>query len=67
MKDSKLIIRQKPPKGEDGYHVFSIRIKNEIFRKIEEVSAQSGYSRNQLIGMFLSYALEHCELKGHDH
>ncbi|WP_295095492.1 CopG family transcriptional regulator [Ruminococcus sp.] len=58
-----LIIRPKRPKGDDGYKTFSIRIKEETVSRIEDVSAQTGHTRNELIGMFLEYALEHCSIE----
>ena len=61
-KDS-LIVKPKRPKGEDGYKVFSIRIKEEIVSKIEKISLQTGRSRNELIGMLLEYAVDRCEIK----
>ena len=59
MNDKRLIIQPKPPKGEDGYRVCSIRIKEQMLDRIEEVCAQTGYSRNKIIGLFISFALEH--------
>ena len=63
MADKELIIKPKRAKGEDGYKVFSIRIREEIVSRIDEVSAQTNRSRNELIGTFLSYALDHCVVK----
>ena len=63
MADKELIIKPKRAKGEDGYKVFSIRIREEIVSRIDEVSAQTNRSRNEMIGTFLSYALDHCVVK----
>lgn len=63
MKNEQLIIRPKHPKGEDGYRVFSIRIREEIVRKIDGISAKTGHSRNELIGMFLQFALDRCVIE----
>lgn len=52
MAEDKLIIRPKRPKGEDGYRTFSIRIKEEVVTKLEDICARSGYSRNELIAQF---------------
>lgn len=60
MSDKKLIIYPKRPKGEDGYKVFSIRIKEDVVEQINKIAEQTGYSRNELIGKFLEFALEHC-------
>lgn len=58
-----LIVKPKRPKGEDGYKVFSVRIKEETVSKIDEISAQTGRSRNELIGKFLEYAVERCKVE----
>lgn len=60
MRDNELILHPKKIRGEDGYKTFSIRIKDETVEKINRISAQTGYSRNELIGRFLEYAAEHC-------
>lgn len=61
--DDKLIIRPKKYKGNDGYKTFSIRIKEELVENIEMISTQTGHSRNELIGMFLEYAVGHCKIE----
>ena len=58
----KLVLRPKPLKGEDHHRNFSVRLQEEMVAALEQISAQSGYSRNKLIQIFLAYALEHYEL-----
>ena len=58
----KVIITKKPPKGEDGYKIFSIRIKEELFDGIEDLSAKTGRTRNELIGMLLEFGLSNAEV-----
>lgn len=60
MAQDKLIIKPKHAKGEDGYKIFSVRIKDSLVSRIEEISSQTGRSRNELIGIFLEYALDRC-------
>ena len=60
---SHLVLHTKRPKGEDGYKIFSIRIKEETVSKIEDVSSRTGHTRNELIGIFLDYAIEHCVIE----
>lgn len=60
MNHDSLVIKPKHPKGEDGYKVFSIRIKEETVTRLEEVAAKSGRSRNELVGIFLDFALDRC-------
>ena len=63
MSKQELIIKPKRTKGDDGYKVFSIRIKEEIVTRIDEVSAKTNRSRNELIGTFLNYTLDHCVIQ----
>ncbi|MCI9191275.1 MAG: ribbon-helix-helix protein, CopG family [Lachnospiraceae bacterium] len=58
MKNENLVIKPKRAKGEDGYKVFSIRIKEEIVAQIDDISARTGHSRNELISTFLEFALD---------
>ncbi|MBQ7572874.1 MAG: ribbon-helix-helix protein, CopG family [Clostridia bacterium] len=61
--DKKLIINKKSYKGEDGYKVFSVRIKNETVEKLDELSQKTNRSRNELVNMLLSFAIENSEVK----
>lgn len=49
-------------KGEDGYKIFSVRIRNETANALEELSVRSNRSRNELIGMILEYAVNHTDI-----
>ena len=60
MDEERLVISPKHAKGEDGFKTFSIRIRENLVEKINDISAQTGYSRNELIGKFLEYAVERC-------
>ncbi|MEG2233273.1 MAG: CopG family transcriptional regulator [Oscillospiraceae bacterium] len=62
MPKNKLTITAKPPKGEDGYRTFSIRIREETKARPEELSAKSGRTRNELIGTLLEFTLDNCEI-----
>lgn len=61
-----LIVTIKRPKGEDGYRTFSVRLKETVVSRMDEISKETGRSRNELIGLFLEYALEHYTLEGGD-
>lgn len=63
MSNDNLVIRPKKPKGEDGYKIFSIRVKEEIVTQIDSISAKTGRSRNELIGILLEYAIGHCVIE----
>lgn len=59
----KLIVSKKPLKGEDGYKVFSVRIKDETVEKLDKISKESNRSRNEIINIFLDFAIKNCEIK----
>lgn len=63
MSNENLVIRPKRPKGDDGYKTFSIRIKEDLVSKIDNISAKTGHSRNELISQFLEYAVKHCVIE----
>ncbi|MBQ6421717.1 MAG: CopG family transcriptional regulator [Clostridia bacterium] len=65
MKD-KLIITKKGVKGEDGYKVFSIRIREELVEKLDRLAQQTNRSRNDLINTLLDFAVEHSEVEETD-
>ena len=58
-----LIIKPKKYRGNDGYKTFSIRIKEELVENIDAISSQTGHSRNEIIGIFLDYAITHCKIE----
>lgn len=60
MKEDNLIVKLKRPKGDDGYKTFSIRIREDIVSRIDVIASQTGRSRNELISMFMEYALDRC-------
>ena len=55
--DDKLVI--KKARGEDGCRTFSIRVKDELVKSLDEIAETSGYSRNEIINLFLTYAIQH--------
>lgn len=61
--NDKLVIKPKKYKGNDGYKTFSIRIKEELVEDIDSVSIKTERSRNELIGIFLEYAVNHCKIE----
>lgn len=63
MDADRLSITPKRPKGDDGYKVFSIWIKEDIVKRLDTISAETGRSRNELIGLFLEYAADHCKIE----
>lgn len=62
MSNDQLIIKPKRAKGDDGYKIFSVRIKDEIVSQIDDIAAQTGRSRNELISTFLEFAIQRCQI-----
>lgn len=62
-KETPLIIKPKHIKGNDGYKTFSIRIKEELVANIDSISLETGRSRNELVGIYLEYAAQHCKIE----
>ena len=58
---SKLLITKKM-RGDDGYRVFSVRLKTELLDQVNALADDTGRTRNELIGMLLEFALEHSEV-----
>lgn len=63
MQDKQLVIKPRKPKGEDGYKVFSVRIREDTVAEIDRIATETGRSRNELIGTFLEFALKHCTIE----
>lgn len=59
---NRLVVNKKL-RGEDGYKTFSLRIKAASIDKVDVIAAQTGRSRNELICMFIDFALENCEVE----
>lgn len=59
----KLTITKKSLKGDDGYKIFSIRIKDETVDKLEHLSRKTNRSRNELINILLDWAVDNSEVK----
>jgi len=58
-----LVLRPKRVRGEDGYRTFSVRVKEDTVAKLDAIASRTGHSRNELIGIFLEYAAEHCRVE----
>lgn len=52
-------IKKKVPKrGDDGYKVVSVRMKDELIEKLDKLSADSNRSRNELINLLLEASVD---------
>lgn len=63
MGNNKIKITKKSAlKGEDGYKTFSVRIKEETVKALDEIAAKTNRSRNDVINIFLEYGVENSEI-----
>ncbi len=62
--DKKLQITKKSNlKGDDGYKIFSVRIKDETVKRLDEISAETNRSRNELINLMLEFGIMNCVIE----
>ncbi len=52
------ITKKSHKKGDDGYKIVSVRMKDETIEKLESLSAETNRSRNELINILLENAIE---------
>ena len=52
-------IKKKTAKrGDDGYKIVSVRMKDELIEKLDSLSGETNRSRNELINILLEAAVE---------
>ncbi len=56
------ITRKSNLKGNDGYKTFSIRVKEDVVEKLDDISAKTNRSRNELINLLLEFGIENIEI-----
>lgn len=61
--EEKLIINKKKLKGDDGYKIFSVRIKDETVNRLNKLAEETNRSRNELINILLDYAIDNSQVK----
>lgn len=49
-------------KGEDGYKVISIRIKDGTLQKLDDLSQKSNRSRNEIINIIIESSINDVEI-----
>ena len=52
------IKKKTPRKGDDGYKIVSVRMKEELIQRLDALSASSNRSRNDLINLLLNAAVD---------
>lgn len=52
-------IKKKVAKrGDDGYKIVSVRMKDELLERLDKLSTDTNRSRNELINLFLEASLD---------
>lgn len=58
MADTINITKKTARKGDDGYKVVSVRMKDETIASLDKLSAETNRSRNELINILLESAIK---------
>ena len=60
MEDTTLKIIRR---GEDGYKLISVRIREKALEALDRLAAETNYSRNELINLLLRHGVDHVEIE----
>ena len=52
------ITKKLPRKGDDGYRIVSVRMKETLLERLDALSAKSNRSRNELINLLLESVVD---------
>lgn len=58
MADEIRITKKSARRGDDGYKIVSVRMKDEMIEKLDDLSAKTNRSRNELINLLLEAAID---------
>ena len=60
MADNTLKIKRR---GDDGYKIITVRLKEDTLEALDKLSADTNYSRNEIINLLLRYGIDHVEIE----
>lgn len=60
------ITKKSTKKGDDGFKIVSVRMRDETIEKLDEVSRKTNRSRNEVINILLESALEIVQIEDSD-
>ena len=60
MKNEPLVIKKR---GEDGYRIITVRIREETLAELDRLAAESNRSRNELINLILAPGVRNIEIE----
>lgn len=50
-------------RGEDGNRVITVRIREDILSKLDDLASETNCSRNELINIILDYGVNNVEIE----
>lgn len=63
MNKSITITKKSSKRGDDGYKIVSVRMKEELVNQLDVLSAETNRSRNELINLLLDSAIKIVDVK----
>lgn len=63
MKQEIKITKKPARKGDDGYKIVSVRMREELVDRLDELSSETNRSRNELINKLVESAIEIVEVE----
>ena len=58
MADVIKITKKNVRRGDDGCKIISVRMKDELIKRLDDLSAKTNRSRNELINLLLNAAID---------
>ena len=58
------ITKKTQRRGDDGYKVVSVRMKEDLIERLDTLSAETNRSRNELINMLVEAAINIVKIEG---
>lgn len=58
MSEEIIITKRVQKRGDDGYKIVSVRMKDELIAQLDDLSNKTNRSRNELINLLLESAVE---------
>lgn len=64
MKSAEIMLTvKKQKKGDDGHKIVSVRMREDLLAKLDELSKKTNRSRNEIINILLEHAVQVTKLQ----
>ena len=64
MADEITIKRKSTRRGDDGHKIVSVRMKDELIARLDEIAEKANRSRNEIINLLLDAAVDIVKIEG---